>query len=129
MRLLAKIKPDAKDKFIAAWLRGDKSIDITQDEDLFYQVNKDRVTLEKFVDRDKFKEDAEAMKIHKAYLNDPKYGKTKGGKMRWLGDIPAEIYFSRKEFSDPAIPKEERWKALKNFFNSFPVFRAGDKPL
>lgn len=127
MRLLAQCRPEKKDLLLARILKGEK-VDITQDSDLFYQINKDRVTLEEFTNRDKFKAEANAMKYQKQGLYDKNHGKFKQGKGRWLGDIPAEIFFSRPEFS-PQLTKEERLKNIKKFLNDFPVFRAGDKQL
>lgn len=127
MELLARCKPEYKDILLMKLIKGER-IDITKDEDLFYQVNKDRVTLEQFVNRDKFKQQANNVKMQKEYLHDPRMGKTKGGKFRWLGDIPDEVYFSRPEFS-PTLPKEERLANIKKFLNMFPTFRAGDKRL
>ena len=125
MHLLQACKPEKKDALLMRILRGE-TVDITKDEDLFFQVNKDRVSLEQFTNRDKFKSDAQAMKWAKQNMHDPSKGKTKGNKMRWLGDIPSEIYFSRPEFS-PLLPKHEREKNIRKFLNQFPVFKAGDK--
>lgn len=120
-------KPEKKDILLLKLLRGE-TIDVTKDEDLFFHVNKDRVTLEQFTNREKFRADAEDMKWMKKGMYDPKHGKLRNGMSgRWLGDIPAEIYFSRKELSDPNIPKHERLKNIKKFLNEFPVFRAGEK--
>lgn len=127
MELLSRCKPEYKDILLMKLIKGER-IDITKDEDLFYQVNKDRVTLEQFVNRDKFKQQAHNVKLQKEYLHDPRTAKTKGGKFRWLGDIPDEVYFSRPEFS-PLLPKEERLANIKKFLNTFPTFRAGDKRL
>lgn len=122
-------KPSEKDIILAKIVRGDKNIDITKDEDIFYQINKDRVSIEQFTNRDKFKADAAQMKEFKQTLLDPAYGRTKTKNARLLGEIPAEIYYARKEFSDPMIPMQERVENMKKFFNTFPVFRAGDKRL
>lgn len=126
MEALARVKPENKDKYLLQLLQG-KTIDLTKDEDLFYQVNKNNVSLEQFVSRDKFKADAEEMKVMRSNLVDGRLGMTEGKRMRLLGEMPAEIYYARKEFSDPNIPKEERAKAMKKFFNEFSAFRAGDR--
>lgn len=123
MRVLQLCKPDQKDKFLAAWFRGDKSIPL-EDEDLFFQVNKDRVSLDQFTERDKFKASAEDFKKVKASI-DPNH-KTKGSHMRLIGEIPPEIYFSRPEFG-PNEPN--RAKNIKKWLNQFNVFRLGDKNL
>lgn len=122
-------KPSNKDIILAQMVRGDKGIDITKDEDIFYQVNKDLMSIEQFTNRDRFKEDAEQMKQFKQNLVDPKYGRTKSKHGRLLGEMPAEIYFARKEFSDPNIPKEERLKNMKKWFNDYPSFKIGDAKL
>lgn len=122
-------KPSNKDIILAQIVRGDKGIDITKDEDIFYQINKDRVSIEQFTNRDKFKEDAAQMKDFKRDLVDPTYGRTKSKHARLLGEMPAEIYYARKEFSDPNLPREERLRNMKKWFNDFPSFRAGDRKL
>ena len=127
MELLARCKPEYKDILLMKLIKGER-IDLTKCEDLFYQVNKDRVTLEQFVSRDKFKQQAKNVKVQREYLHDPRTAKTKGGKLRWLGDIPDEVYFSRPEFS-PQLPKEERLRNIKKFLNTFNQFRAGDQRL
>jgi hypothetical protein len=127
MRMLKNAKPDKKDVLLTRLMRGEK-VDITQDADLFYQVNKDRVSLDEFTQRDKFKQEAENVRIQRQNLFDTHHGQTRGKKMRWLGDIPAEIYFSRKEFS-PMLSREERTANIRKFLNTYPQFKAGDKRL
>lgn len=125
MNLLANLKPEKKDMILARILKGERHVDITGDEDLFYQVNKDRVSLDEFTERDKYKLAAEDMKIAKQTILDTQHGVSKGKKMRWLGDIPSEIFFSRKEFQTG--DKKEREKNIRNWLNKFSTFRAGDK--
>ena len=125
MLLLQNCKPENKDIYLLKLLKGE-TIDLTKDEDLFYQVNKDRVTLEQFVNRDKFKGHAQQMKWMRQSLKDTRHAKSGSGKGRLLGEIPAEIYFGRKEFSSPSIDRQERLKNIKHFFNQFPAFRAGE---
>jgi hypothetical protein len=122
-------KPSNADKILTRIVKGERSVDITGDEDIFYQVNKDRMTMAEFVNRDKFVEDAKSMKEYKKYLHDTDHGKTSSKSMRQLGQIPPEIYYARKELSDPQIPREERLKSIKKFLNDFPSFRTGDKRL
>ena len=125
MKRLSECKPEKKDELLLQIYRGEKA-DITKDEDLFYQVNKDRMSMEDFVNRDRFLKDAKEFKEHiKDNLSDVRHGKTNDGKGRLLGEIPAEIYYARKELSDPMIPREERTKAIKKFFEDFPAFKAG----
>lgn len=120
-RVLAQCRPEAKDILLARILRGE-TVDITKDEDLFYQVNKDRVSLHQFTNRDKFKESARDFKKTKDIV-DPSH-KSPGSHMRLIGEIPAEIYFARPEFS-PLDPN--RAKNIKKWLNEFPAFRLGDK--
>lgn len=128
-RMKAYTEAKNKEEFLQRWAHGQKSIDITHSEDIFYQVNKDNVSIEEFTNRDKFKADAAEMKEFKRDLYDTKFGTTKSKHGRLLGEMPAEIYYARKEFSDPNIPREERLKNMKKFFNDFPSFRIGDARL
>lgn len=118
-----------KEEILQRIVRGERSVDITKSEDIFYQVNKDRVSMDQFVNRDKFVGDAKFMHEYKRDLYDTDHARTKSKAMRQLGQIPAEIYFARKELSDPNLPREERLKNMKKFFNDFPSFRTGDKRL
>lgn len=129
MKFLQNVRPDKKDEALLRIIKGEQDVDITKDEDLFYQINKDRVSIEEFVNRDKFLQDAKEMKDIKSGLWDKKHGFTPSKKARLLGEIPAEIFFSRKELSDPMLSKEERSKNIKKFFNTFPAFKAGDGKL
>lgn len=129
MRFLQNVRPEKKDEALLRIIRGEKDVDITRDEDLFFQVNKDRVSMEEFVNRNKFLEDAKQVKEFKQSLYDTRHGFTKDKKSRHLGDIPAEIFFARKELSDPTLSTEERTKNIKKFLNDFPVFKIGDARL
>jgi hypothetical protein len=124
MRLLSICKPEKKDQLLYRIWKGE-TVDITTDEDLFYTVNKDRVSLTEFTNRDKFKESAKDFKKMKEGIN-PDH-KSKAG-LRLIGEIPPEIYFSRPEFS-PLLSKEERTKNIKKWLNEFNAFRLGDKEL
>lgn len=121
---LSQIRPEKKDIYLARLLRGE-TIDLTKDEDLFFQVNKDRVSLNEFTERDKFKRSAEDMKRMKSNI-DPNH-KSAGG-MRLIGEIPPEIYFARPEFS-PTLSREERSRNIKKWLNTHSVFRISDKRL
>lgn len=125
MNLINSLRPEKKDELLLRIIRGE-TVDITQDEDLFFQVNKDRVSLDQFTNRSKYETEAEIMKQNKQFLTDPVYGKTQGGKFRYLGDIPAEIFFSRPEFSNK-LDRKERDANIRKFLNEYHVFRAGDK--
>jgi len=127
MKALAECKPEYKDILLYKILKGE-IVDITKDADLFYQINKDRVSLNEFTERDKFKAAAQQVKNLKGVMTDPVSGKSKGKKIRWLGDIPAEIFFSRPEFS-PLLSKEERTANIKKWLNEYHIFRAGEKKL
>lgn len=124
MKMLQNIRPENKDIYLLKIFRGEE-VDITKDEDLFYQVNKDRVSLDEFTNRDKFKESAEDMKKMKQNI-DPNHKSAQG--MKLIGEIPPEIYFSRPEFS-PLLPKEERTRNIKKWLNANSVFKIGDKQL
>lgn len=126
MQALAQCVPEAKDMLLLRIIRGEKHVPITGDEDLFYSVNRDRVSMEEFTERDKFKQAEKAVKQFKQTLYDPMYGRSKNKKLRLLGEIPAEIYFSRKEFS-PTLDKKERDTNIRKWLNQYHTFRAGDK--
>lgn len=122
MKALSECRPEYKDILLMKILQGE-TVDITKDADLFYQVNKDRVSLSEFTERDKFKAAADAMKLEKSLGFDT--AKSKQGRMRRIGDIPAEIFFSRPEFS-PNLPKDERDRNIRKFLNEFNTFRVSD---
>ena len=126
-RLLSWVKPEKKDYLLAQLIKG-QTIDLHKDEDLFYQINVDRMPMEKVMDRNKYKPLADHVKQTRQYIDDPWYGKTKDKKMRYLGEIPSEIYFTHPWFS-PSLPKEERDANIRKFFNMFPAFRAGSKSI
>lgn len=128
-RMKAYTEAKNKEEILQRIMSGQKSVDITHSEDIFYQVNKDRVSIDQFTNRDKFKHDAAQMKEFKKDLVDQKFGQTKSKHGRLIGEMPAEIYYARKEFSDPTIPREERIRNMKKFFNDFPAFRVGDARL
>jgi hypothetical protein len=127
MRMLQWVKSEKKDELLMRIARGE-TVDITKDEDLFYRINVDRMSMDKVMDRDKYKPLAEHVKQTRAHIDDPQYGKTKGNKMRYLGEIPADIYFTHPWFS-PNLPKEERDANVRKFFNQFPAFRIGQKDI
>jgi hypothetical protein len=118
-----------KEEVLQRIMRGDKSVDITKSEDIFHQVNKDRMSIDQFTNRTKFNPIARDIKEFKRDLLDTKFGKTKSGHGRLVGMIPSEIFFARKELSDPNLPKEEKDKNINKFLNEFPVFRTGDARL
>jgi hypothetical protein len=130
MRMLAWCKPEKKDRLLERIVRGERSVNIQDDEDMFFRVNVDRLPMADQINRrvEKFSPLAEDMKEMKKYLADPVFGKTKNKKMRYLGEIPESIYFTHPWFS-PLLPKEERDANIRRFFNEFPAFRAGDKKI
>ncbi len=128
-RMKAYQEAKNKEEFLQRFMHGQKSIDCTKSEDIFYQINKDRVSMDEFVNRDRFIDEAKAMHEFKRDLIDPKFGKTQSKHNRLLGNIPAEIYYARKELSDPNLPPQERQKNIIKFFNEYPAFRAGDARL
>lgn len=117
------IKADKQLNLIAKLNRGE-TVDITKDEGLFYALNRNNVSMEQFVNRAKFDSDAQAVKELKKNLSNN--GWTKEKKMRLIGEIPANIYYSRKEFT-PNQSKEDLNKNIKKFLNDFPQFRTVDK--
>ena len=126
-RLLTWVKPENKDRLLAKLIQGEK-VDITKDEDLFYRINIDRMPMEKIIDRNKYKPLAEHVKQTRKHIDDPWYGQTKDKKLRYLGEIPADLYFSHPWFS-PNLPKEERDANIRKFFRMFPAFRVGSKEI
>lgn len=128
MRMMQYVKPEKKDLLLYKLSKGE-TVDITKDEDLFYQINVDRMSIEEAMDRNKYKPLAEDMKVMRQNLDDPWYGKMKNKTLgRYLGEIPDHIYFTHPWFS-PTLSKEEKTKNIKKFFNLFPAFRAGSKPI
>lgn len=123
MKALSECKPEEKDRLLYRILKGERHVKITGDEDIFFQVNKDRVSLQDYTERDKFKAAAEAVKQQKETLHNNGYSKDK--RFRLIGEIPAEIFFSRPEFS-PMLPKEERDRNIRKFLNEFNAFRITD---
>jgi hypothetical protein len=124
MKALAGIQPEDRDKLLLRIIKGER-VNIANNEDLFFQVNKDRMPLDRFVNRNKFKDAAKATKVIKDGLYDPRHGRSRTKKLRLMGEIPAEIWFSRPEFS-PFLPKEERDKNIKKFLNDYPAFKVAD---
>ena len=128
MRLLQWVKPEKKDELLTRIAKGEM-VDITKDEDLFYQINVDRMSIDKAMDRNKYKQLAEDMKVVRQNLHDPMYGKTRSKTFkRYLGEIPDHIYFTHPWFS-PMLSAEERSANIRKFFNLFPAFRAGSKEI
>lgn len=119
MRAMKWVTPEKKDELIARLLLGQK-IDLHKDEDLFYQINMDRVSMEKHMTRDKYKPLANHMKDTRRVLKNID-GKTVEGHFRYKGEIPADLYFSHPWFS-PTLSKEERNKNIEKFFRMFPDF-------
>lgn len=107
-----------------------KKSDITTDQDIFFQVNADRMPMEDFVNKraSKFLSTKVAMRTMKEGLYDPNFAVSKEKKLRWKGDIPEEIWFTHPWFS-PMLDKRERDQNINKFFNLFPEFRAGSKTL
>lgn len=119
MRMMSWVKPEKKDALLLRLIQG-HSIDLHKDEDLFYQINRDRVSIEKQVSREKYRPIANHMKEARKVMHTVE-GKTVEGNFRYKGDIPADIYFSHPWFS-PTLSKEERDKNIDKFFRMFPAF-------
>lgn len=118
MRLLAHVRPEKKDELLMRIARGE-IVDITKDEDLFYQINIDRVGMEKLVEREKYRPLVEHMKDARDVMTNEGWNKDKTRK--YLGEIPAELYFTHPWFS-PTLSKEEKDKNIRKFFKLFPQF-------
>lgn len=115
MRMLKWVKPDKKDEIFARILKGERSVDITGDQDIFNQVNIDRLPIEKIVEREKYKKIAKHAKDSKEVQ---KNGKT----LRYKGEIPLDIYLTHPWFS-PLLDKKERDANIERFFRLFPAFK------
>jgi hypothetical protein len=127
MRLLANVRPEKKDELLLRISRGEV-VDITKDEDLFFQINVDRISMERQVEREKYRPLVDDLKEYRKNLNDPKFGASKGKKLRYLGEIPEHLWFTHPWFS-ASLSVEERTANVKKFLNLFPAFRAGTKPI
>jgi hypothetical protein len=123
-RKLDAIRQDKQVEIIARLMRGE-TVDIRKDEETFYAVNANKMDMEMFVSRDKFNEHAQqAKQIREA--NRINNGFSPDHRFRHIGEIPANVWFSRKEFA-PDNPDRE--KNIKKFLNEFPAFRTVDKPV
>ncbi|SRR5260221_4565191 len=128
MRFLANVRPEKKDELLMKLAKGE-IIDITKDEDLFFQINVDRMPIEQLMNRQCYVDDAEDLAKVKRHLHDPRYGKMKGGSLkRWICDIPTKLWFTHPWFS-PTLPKAERDANIRKFANLFPKFRIGSKEI
>lgn len=125
MRLLAWVKPEKKDILLARIFKGER-VNIQNDADLFFQINRDRIPLQDQMKRDKYQQLANHVKDAREVVHDRNYGYTKDKKLRYLGEIPADIYFTHPMFS-PNLPKHERDANIRKFLNEFPAFKVGDK--
>lgn len=119
MRMLSWVKPENKDILLTKLCMG-QQIDLHKDEDLFYQINRDRIPMERSMNREKYRPIANHMKETRKVLHTID-GKTKAGHFRYRGEIPADIYFTHPWFS-PLLSNEERQKNIERFFKLFPDF-------
>lgn len=119
MKALKWAKPTIKDQLLAQVLQG-KTIDLHKDEDLFYQVNIDRISMDKHMTREKYRPLANHMKNTRQVLKNID-GKTIEGHFQYKGEIPADLYFTHPWFS-PTLSKEERKANIEKFFRLFPDF-------
>lgn len=115
MRTLAWMKPDKKDEILHKIIRGDKSVDITGDLDIFNQVNIDRIPIDKILDRDKYKPIAEHAKHSREIMKN-------GQKLKYKGEIPLDIWLTHPWFS-PLLDKKDRDANIEKFFRLFPRFK------
>ena len=115
MRMLTWVKPEKKDILLARILAGER-VNITKDDDLFFQINRDRLPIEKQVERDKYQPIVDHVKASRHLMKNGKH-------MKYKGEIPADLYFTHPWFS-PMLPKHERDANIKKFFELFPDFSA-----
>lgn len=106
-------KPDKKDELFVRLMKGEK-IDLHKDEDLFYHINRDRVSMEKQVERSKYDAIARHAKHAKEILRN-------GKRLRYKGEIPMDLWLTHPWFS-PSLSKEERDANINRFFKMFPKF-------
>lgn len=119
MRMMQWVKPEKKDELLLRLVRGE-TVDITKDADLFYQVNRERMSLDAQMQRDKYQDLANHMKDARDVMNEG--GWTANKHWKYLGDIPPEIYYTHPMFS-PNLPRNEKSKNVRQFFKDFPQFR------
>lgn len=115
MRMLKWAKPDKKDILFAKLAKGEK-VDVTQDEDLFFSVNRDRASMDSQVNREKYRPIVEHVKNSRDIMKN-------GKKLRYKGEIPLDLWLTHPWFS-PNLSKEERDANINKFFRMFPAFSA-----
>ena len=113
MRALRWAKPDTKDLLFAKLVRGE-TVDITKDEDLFFAVNRNHASIESQVEREKYRGITEHVKNSRGIMTGNK-------KMKYLGEIPMDLWLTHPWFS-PNLPKKERDANIAKFFRMFPAF-------
>ena len=123
-RKLDAIKRDKQIEILARLLRGE-TVDLTKDEETFYAVNANKMDMEMFVSRDKFLPHAQQAKAIREQ-NRSNNGFSAGKRFRHIGEIPANVFFSRAEFHES---NPNRDAAIRKFLNEFPAFRVVDKPV
>lgn len=99
-----------------------KTVDLSKDEELYFAAFGKQVSMDKFVQRDKFVADAERAKQIKS-LNGASNGYVANKKLRHIGEVPANIFLTRPEFH-PDNPDRE--KNIINFLNTYTQFRTVD---
>lgn len=115
MKILKWVKPEKKDEIFARIIKGERSVDITGDQDIFNQVNIDRMPIEKIMDREKYRPIAQHAKNSKDVMKN-------GHKLKYKGEIPLDIWLTHPWFS-PTLDKKERDANIDRFFKLFPKFK------
>jgi len=122
----AKFRKEAKRKYqiLSQLLASTKEVDITGSTELFLALNRERLDFEQLMNLhpEEIRDTIEQVRIDRKFFTDGKYWNPHS-KAKWgcLGHIPACVYHSRPD---------EYWKdenVLRNFFNTFPVFRIADR--
>lgn len=116
-KMWARLTPE--EMALAPLLKGEK-IDLTKNEQLFYQFNRDRIGIEKQVEREKYDPLAKDVSDLRQAVDNKGWTKDKTKKL--IGFIPNDIYFTHPWFS-PNLSKKERDENIQKFFQMFPKFR------
>ena len=99
-----------------------ETVDLRDDEDLYYAAFGKKVSMDEFVNRDKFKQAIQQVRLTREGAQEVK-GWTKDKSMKHIGEIPANIFLSRPEFH-PDNP--DRDKEIKKFLQQFPQFKVSN---
>jgi hypothetical protein len=123
-RKLASINSSVRLQILAALLRGE-TVDLAKDPGLYYAAFGKKMDIDDLVnrvDKDRTDEINQAKMFRK--LNHDNKGYTDKKSMRHIGEIPADIFFSRPEFH-PSNPN--RAEEIRKFLIAYPAFKVVDK--